>query len=222
MPGRLLPLVSGEYYHVFNRGLDRRITFSNKKEFQRAFDTIIYYRYAAPPVKLSRFLTLSEKDRLNSNKLLKRQPLLVSNLAYNLMPNHVHFIFRQLADKGIAIFMSHFQNSYTKYFNIRHERKGVLFEDQFKAVRVETDAQLYHLSRYIHLNPYTSYIVKTEEELLSYPWSSLLEYVGSSKGMCDKSIILSHFTKKSYRKFVLNQANYQRTFQKIKHLTIDI
>lgn len=53
-------------------------------------------------------------------------------------------------------------NSYTRFYNLRHERAGDLFQGVFKAVYVETEEQLIHLSRYIHLNPMASFIIKGE------------------------------------------------------------
>ena len=82
--------------------------------------------------------------------------------------NHLHLILRQLADNGISKFMANLSDSYVSCFNVKHKRKGPLFQGRFKAITVESDEQLIHLSRYIHLNPYTSYVVKTIPELFSY------------------------------------------------------
>ena len=73
-------------------------------------------------------------------------------ICYCLMPNHLHLLLRQLMDGGISKFMSNFANSYTRYFNTKSKRKGPVFEGKFKAKRIETDEQLLHLSRHIHLN----------------------------------------------------------------------
>ena len=135
------------------------------------------------------------------------------------MPNHFHFLLKQTAEEGIAKFMSNFQNSYTRYFNTRHNRVGPLFQGPFRAVRVETDEQLLHLSRYIHLNPYSSFVVKNIKDLEEYQWSSFKEYLGKEKGFCQKEIVMSFFKNpQDYRKFVFDQADYQRELQKIKHL----
>lgn len=94
------------------------------------------------------------------------------------MPNHFHLLLQQIRDGGITEFISKLTNSYTRYFNIRNKRIGPLFQGEFKAVHVETDEQLIHLSRYIHLNPIVSYITK---KLESYQWFSYLEYLGRAK-----------------------------------------
>ena len=119
--------------------------------------------------------------------------------------------------------MSDFQNSYTRYFNTSHRGIGPLLQGQFKAVRIEDDKQLLHLSRYIHLNPYTSFIVRDLEDLFEYPWSSFPEYLSKIEtGICNKEHILSQFSSSdAYKSFVLDQANYQRELGKIKHLSLE-
>lgn len=224
MPFRKYPLVTGEVYHVFNRGIDRKTTFIDKREYERAVQTIDFYRFATPPVKLSRFLSMSTEDQERVIKNLKQSDdKLVSIISFCLMPNHYHFLLKQLVDRGIANFISQLQNSFTRYFNAKHERIGPLFLDQFKAVRIETDDQLIHVNRYIHLNPYTSYVVKDLESLKKYPWSSFLEYLENEiNGICDKELVYFFFKKRSqYKKFIFDQADYQRKIDKIKHLTID-
>lgn len=139
------------------------------------------------------------------------------------MPNHFHFLLRQLVENGIPKFISNFENSFTRYFNTKHERVGPLFLDQFKGVRIETDEQLFHVSRYVHLNPYTSYVVKDLEVLKRYPWSSFSEYlVENQNGICEKETILSFFkNKKAYEQFVIDRADYQRELHKIQHLLLE-
>ncbi len=132
------------------------------------------------------------------------------------MPNHFHFLLKQLKEGGITEFLSKLCNSYTKYFNTKYKRVGPLLQGEFKAVLVESDEQLLHLSRYIHLNPLVSYIVKN---LDLYEWSSYEEYINSkSKGVCVKENVLSFFkSPASYKQFVLDQAEYGEKLELIKH-----
>lgn len=135
------------------------------------------------------------------------------------MPNHFHFLVRQIQDKGISIFMSQLTNSYTKYFNTKYKRVGPLFQGAFKAVRVVTDEQLVHLSRYIHLNPIVSLLTKS---LMNYPWSSFFEYSGEASGFCSTKEVLSFFpSKDAYKKFLEDQTEYGITLETIKHQIID-
>jgi putative transposase len=139
------------------------------------------------------------------------------------MPNHFHFLLRQKQDGGISKFLSDFTNSYTHYFNTRQDREGPLFKGVFKAVRIENNEQLLHISRYIHLNPYSSYLIKSLEDLTNYPYSSFLEYLGEAeKEFCQKEIILANFSRlEDYKKFVFNQADYQRSLEINKHLLLE-
>ncbi len=225
MPGRQVPLITGQIYHVFNRGIDRRTTFTNKREYRRALAVINYYQFSFPPVRFSRFLALSISDRdAILRKIKANNKKMIEIYALCLMPNHFHLLIRQKIDKGISLFMSQLLNSYTRYFNTAHKRVGSLFLDQFKAVRIETDEQLVHVSRYIHLNPYTSYVVEDIESIFSYPWSSLSEYLNERiEGLCQQREILTFFGGKrnAYRKFLLDQAEYQRELGMIKHLMMD-
>lgn len=224
MPGRPTPLVNDEIYHVFNRGIDLRPIFTDKNEHTRAIKTINYYRFAELPVKYSRFLTIATDLRNQiMGYLLKENKLLVEIIAYSLMPNHFHFLLRQIKDEGISKFLGNFQNSYTKYYNTKHERIGSLLLDQFKAVRILTDEQLLHVGRYIMINPLTSFVIKESQDLEFYPWSSYREYIGKSDmNICNKNIILSSFKNlEKFNEFIFDQVAYQRELDKIKHLVFE-
>ena len=116
--------------------------------------------------------------------------------------------FDQLVDKGIFF-----------VYDV-NKKKGHIFEDKFKAVHVETEEQLIHLSRYIHLNPVTSYLVEKPED---YSQSSYKIYLGEIQSdIIDTSPIISNFkSKQNYRDFVFLQKDYQRNLEKIKHLILE-
>lgn len=148
---------------------------------------------------------------------------LIEFVCFCFMSNHFHFLLKQSKDNGISKFMGQFENSYTRYFNTKYNKNGPILQGRFKAVMVEDDYQLLHLSRYIHLNPYSSFVVKNLADLESYPWSSLPEYLGKTeREICNKEIILSNFkTIEDYQQFVFDQADYQRNLEKIKHLLLE-
>lgn len=220
---RKLIFANDEIYHVFNRGVERRPTFTNKWELDRALLTLGFYRYAQLPTKLSKFLVLppNKQNELLTN-LEKNYEKLVEIICFCLMPNHFHFMLKQKLEDGISTFISNFTNSYTKYFNTKHERAGPLFQGTFKAVRIETDEQLVHVSRYIHLNPTSSFLIKPEE-LENYHWSSYPEYLNfSGQHLTSKNIILDLFSsKEEYKKFVLDQMDYARQLEIVKHLVLE-
>jgi len=116
--------------------------------------------------------------------------------------------------------MKQLTNAYTKYFNEKYQRTGSLLEGRFKAVSVDTDELLLHISRYIHLNPL---VANLSDDLRTYPWSSFTSYISNyTDDFCTKEAISSHFkSKEGYEKFVKDQEDYAKELNKIKHLGID-
>lgn len=225
MPGREIPLVNGEIYHVFNRGIANQPVFSDKRDSQRFLDLMDYYRNKTVPVRYSYFLVSSPENRKKIIKdLTKNKNLLVKLLCFCLMPNHFHLLLKQATTSGISKFLSNLTNGYTRYFNTKTQRVGPLFQGKFRAIRIETDEQLSHIARYIHLNPFSSFVIKKIDGLADYPYSSLREYLKlRSDYELDKDLILGQFkTFKNFKDFTFDQANYQRQLQKIKHLTLEI
>jgi len=223
MPGRDIPLVKGEIYHILNRGVGGQPIFNNKRDYQRLLGTIIYYQNKNPPLRFSKFLTLpaQERERLFAG-VKKEKSIFVEIFGYCLMPNHFHLLLRQTKDAGIAKFAAQFENSYTRYFNIKNKRQGHLFQGKFKAKRIETEEQFMHVLRYIHLNPYSGYVVKKIEEIFTYPYSSITEYLNQESRIINKDFISGSFkSAESFRKFTSSQADYQRKLEVIKHLILE-
>ncbi len=220
MPGRLVPLITEEIYHIFNKGIASQPVFTNKFDYQRGEDTLFYYKHVNPPVKYSRLFSLHKDDRNDLlNQLEKEKKNLVDLIAYCFMPNHFHLLLKQLVNNGISKYLSNFANSYTKYFNTKYERSGPIFQGKFKAVHIESNEQLLHVSRYIHLNPYSSSVVSSIEQLKTYPYSSLTKL---STSKVESSLIVKQFKNiDEYYKFVFDQADYQKQLQGIKKLSLD-
>jgi putative transposase len=224
VPIRTIPLVTGEIYHILNRGVNSQLIFNDKEDYKRALEILSFYQFVKPTIRFSFYDKLApEKKEGLWKDLIEKNQKLVTLIAFCLMPNHFHFLLRQNSENGISKFLANFQNSFTRYFNTRHTRTGHLFQGQFKAVRIETEEQLLHTSRYIHLNPYTSYVVKTMKDLKDYPWSSLREYIKKKvEGVCEVGIVISSFSSsEQYLQFVLDQRDYQRTLEQIKHLILE-
>lgn len=224
MPGRKVPLVTDHVYHILNRGVASQPVFLTKRDYQRVMDTILYYQNQKPPLSYSHFLRLPTKQKSEFlTRLQNKRKFLVDIIALCLMPNHLHLLLKQLTKNGISVFMSNIANSYTRFFNTKNKRVGPIFQGKFKAVLIVTDDQLLHVSRYIHLNPYTSVVVKTLKELGKYPYSSLSEYLGwANTNFFQKEIVLEQFKDtNSYREFVFNRAEYQRELDQIKHLLLE-
>lgn len=105
MPSRIFPFVNDQYYHVFNRGVDKKVIFDKKWDYTRFIKTIQHYQLQGPKPKFSRFLT-------NSLFKPKSDQKIVEIISYCLMPNHFHFLLKQIKDGGITEFVSKLSNSY--------------------------------------------------------------------------------------------------------------
>jgi len=222
MAYRKIVLATNEIYHVYNRGVEKRPIFVIRKDYLRFIALANYYRFSNCPVKFSHFKELSMQERESIlNRLENESKKLVDIMAFCLMPNHVHFLLKQLLDNGISKFMAKITSGFSHYFNVRHERVGYLFQGNFGAVRIEDDEQFVHVSRYIHLNSVSSYLIEVED-LDNYEYSSFPEYINKKKGFCNTKEILSYFKNaQEYGKFVYDQADYARQLENIKHLTLE-
>lgn len=221
---RGVELEEGYYYHIFTKSIAGFKVFMSRGEYSRMFNTAQYYQTNNIRIPLSRFIRLKEVQKIgheNNFLLMKNNGIkLVEIAAYCFMPTHVHFILKQLMKDGIANFMRLVLNSYTRYFNIKHKRKGPLWQGRFKNVLIESDEQLYHLTRYIHLNPVTAGIVNKPEQ---WHYSSYFEYIKpntTTPGFCDFDDTLD-VSPKDYIEFVNDQIGYQRDLARIKHLILE-
>lgn len=222
MSYRKTPIVVNEIYHVFNQSVAKQPIFISNRDYRRALDVFRFYQYSNPSLRFSFYnrLSISQKEEFFSELILSAEKL-VEIICFCLMPNHAHFLLKNLRENGISRFMSNFQNSYAKYFNTRTSRVGSVFRQNFKAVRIESEEQLLHVSRYIHLNPVSSFLIEVKD-LETYPWSSYPAYLTQGETWIQKELILAHFKSiEDYKQFILDQVDYQRKLEIIKHLTFE-
>ena len=170
--------VDREFYHLYNRGVDKRDIFLDKWDFERFFTSIEEFNAIDPIGSIYENSFSKEKHRAKK---------LVDFIAYCVNPNHYHFILRQLVEKGIEKFMHRFGTGYTKYFNNKYKRDGVLFQGKFKAVRIDTNEYLLHLSSYVNLND------RVHKLGSRFSKSSWREYLNGGEGLCKKNLILKQF-----------------------------
>src|SRR3989344_6204884 len=217
---RKVPLVTDNIYHIFNRGVNKQNIFSSESDYDYFLRSATHYLIKSSKFSYEKFKSSKPSGANDPGSLGLNDKPKVKIIAYVLMPNHFHFLMKQIADTGITSYMQQLSNSYSHYFNTKHERVGPLFQSRFKNVLIETDDQLTHLSRYIHLNPLVSGVTN---KLSEYPWSSYVTYLQKSKSeIVDPAPILEHFTSpEAYEEFVSNQISYARELEKIKHLTFD-
>jgi len=213
-------LANNSYYHIYNRSIAKFVIYNNQKEYGRMFDLISLIRFVDFNYKMSRFKELKE-DKQNQiiNILQLTGKTYVDIVAYCIMPTHFHLILKQNMDDGITKYMAKLLNSYTKYFNTKHNRKGPLWTTRFKNILIEDDEQLIHLTRYIHLNPTSAKLVNDPKDWL---FSSYNEYLGNSKNdyICSYKQILD-IKPDEYKKFVLDRISYQQDLSRIKKLIIE-
>jgi len=220
---RKYPLITSQTYHIFSRSIANFKIFNITQDFQRMIKLFYYFQIKNPPTKFSYFIRYKEAKSLDFfdlfDSLTKDHPKLIQIIAYCLMPTHIHLILKQLQNNGISIFLNNTLNSYTRYFNTCHKRKGPLWEQRFKNILVENDEQLLHLTRYIHLNPVTAMLVNNPEE---WQFSSFSEYLGinKQKSLCLFDDLLK-ISPQEYKKFVNERIDYQKWLKKIKDLCLE-
>ena len=180
---RLTPFVSGEYYHLYNRGNSKQKIFNNRNDHER-FRQLLYIANCPDAFHFSEI-----DDVYNT----ERSGRLVSIGAYCLMPNHFHILVTPLPDKddGISKFMKKLGTSYSMYFNTRYERVGSLFEGRFRSKHLDSDRYLKYIFSYIHLNPlkiidkeWRNHKIDTQKSwnfLESYKYSSLADYLDTER-----------------------------------------
>lgn len=222
MPQRNIVLATNEAYHVYDRTIAKAPIFSTKQYLNKILEIVEFYLYPQE-LRLSRLRTLpSETKKEYISNYRKKNPL-VEIYSFAFMPNHYHFLLKQVTDNGISKFISNTQNSFAKFFNLKNNRNGALFQNAFKARRIENDEQFLHVSRYIHLNPVTSYMIEFKD-LATYPYTSFPYYVSNDNKnlIVDCEAILELIgSKEKYTEFVADQVNYQRKLALIKDLIIE-
>ena len=179
--------LENEYYHLFNRGIDKRMVFSTQGDFDR-FKAYLYLLNDEESPRAANFF---EGNRQASIYTSGRANPLIAIGAYCLMPTHFHIIATPLVENGISRFMQKLLTAYTMYFNQRILRSGSLFQGTYKSQRIQNDSHLKYLYSYIHFNPagyfHDDWQVASEADLLAlernistYPYSSAREYFTST------------------------------------------
>ncbi len=222
---RKVPLIEGEYYHIYNRGNSKQKIFSDAEDYEYFIKCL----YCCNTYKNFKFREDIIKPNIDAFDF-DREETIVSIGAWVLMPNHFHLYitpshksdlwksFRKNRDKNkISEFMRKVSTSYAKYFNTKYERTGSLFEGKFKSVHIENDNQAKYLFSYIHLNPVKLIqndwkekgirdIGRTLDFLEKYKWGSYLDY---------KNIERSHFK-------ILDLDSFPKYFSNIRYFDKEI
>lgn len=182
--------VPDEYYHLYNRGVDKRIIFFDTHDYHR-FMLLLYFCNSRESADLQKVFRECPAQTEFSDifKFAKGKPLVAIG-AWCLMPNHFHILIREVSEKGIIKFMQKLTTGYSMYFNKKYDRTGSLFQGKFKSENPNNDNYLKYLFSYIHLNPVKlipgeskwkenglKNKIKTQKFLDNYEYSSLNNYV---------------------------------------------
>ncbi|MFA6999763.1 MAG: transposase [Candidatus Paceibacterota bacterium] len=158
---RKQPIITGENYHVYNRGVDKRDIFLEKMDIRRFVESINEFNQVEGIGSLANL----RKTYQIESKALSKEPL-VAIIAYCLNPNHFHFILKQLEDGGIAKFMQKLQGGYTSYFNVKNSRSGSLFQGTFKAQHIGNENYFNKTLGYVNKNYKVHNIPEDKKELV--------------------------------------------------------
>jgi len=210
-----------KYYHIYNRGVDKRIIFNSKRDLDRFLLSMEEFNSVEPIGSIfeNRFNIKNKKQSFGGETPKhEKSGRLVEILAFCLNPNHYHLILTPLVDGGISEFMKRLNGGYTNHFNQKYKRSGVLFQGVFKSVLITSDSQLRFLSVYINLNFRVHLKFQNTKNKKMFHKSSWDEYksvkiikgrlgkenqiINGGNDVCEKSMILSHFdSTKEYEKF---------------------
>ncbi len=155
--------IAGGYYHIYNRGIDKRTIFLDKQDhavFLHILKTSLLPVLEPGPLGFERYPPKSVYGD-------------VELLSFVLMPNHFHLFILQQTNHGIETLMRSIMTRYVMYFNNKYRRIGRLFQGAYKAIDIETESYFLYLSRYIHRNP----ISVARDGLSSYSYSSYPYYL---------------------------------------------
>ena len=156
---RILKIVPGEYYHIFNRATIKQVIFHDFGDYARFLFLILYLQAPIKILHIGRLVKDFTKCCGQSSALttgyeeevMKKR--MIELVAFCLMPNHFHLIIKGLEEGGIATYMHRVLTAYAKYYNTKYNKSGHVFQGPYRAVHIKDDRQLLYLSTYIHRNP---------------------------------------------------------------------
>ena len=210
--------IKGKVFHICNKSIANFGIFKYGKNYKRFLIGLNYYNNSNDKINLDLYLRSKIKKSRKFNLLDGKENRIVKFLAYCLMPDHYHLLVKILLTGKLPKYISDVQNSFSRFFNGRFHRKGPLWQSRYRSVEIKTDAQILHVSRYIHLNPTTSNLVSKPED---WVFSSYKYYTNSDYYLKEVLNEITINKAERYRKFCENQIAYQRKLKQIKKLLLE-
>jgi REP element-mobilizing transposase RayT len=185
-------LVFGNYYHIYNRGINSGDIFHFNEDYEHFYH--LYEKYIDPIAETFAWVYLKnhfhflvrvkDEEEIGYFKSLTNKSYRYGDSVGLREENKWKFVqdLPKSSTEGTGRVkkpnpsrqFSHLFNSYAKYFNKKYQRHGSLFERPFKRLIVDNKKYLTNLIIYIHQNPVFHGFV---EHILDYPWSSYLALV---------------------------------------------
>ena len=194
MPARnvIKTYVPDSYYHVYNRGVSKQTIFRDEQDYEVFLGLLKRYLSPTPTLRANRVPYPSYAGE-------------VQLLSYCLMPNHFHLQLYQTSEEGMQLLLKSVSVAYSMYFNKKHKRVGAVFQQRYRAVRIVNDAQLVHISRYIHMNP---------AQYDAWEWSSLPYYLEKQRADWIHPYLDEGIT--NYRLFLKEYESRRNELEKLK------
>lgn len=191
------------YYHIVNRGVDKRDVFLDEKDFLRFLWSLRIFNSVDAIGSIYEKYHLCIQGGVGHPKgcPTPQRKKLVEICCYVLLNNHFHFILKPLEENGIPMFMKKISGGYTNYFNRKYSRSGSLFQGKYKAFEIDDTDLLLEKSLYINGNAEIHGLAKCDK----WPWSSCKDYLGMRRGtLADKKVILNDIGVKNYKKLLID------------------
>lgn len=213
-----MELSNGEYYHVYNRGVEQRQIVLDSGDADRFAQTLTVFNTTEPTEGLHVMLYEPARKRADVGKKL------VDIIAFCLNPNHFHLVLRQKVKGGISQFMQRIAGGYSRYFNNKYKRSGTLFQGPFKAKHIVSNDYLLHVCSYVNLNDKVHGLKPPLSTLKRSSWS---EYLGkTSQSICEKKIILEQFKGAGYGKYandaLKGMLEMRPQYKELKEILLDL
>ncbi len=212
---------TNEIYHIYNRGVDKRIIFTEKSDYSYFVHLLYALNDTSRSYNTKRNFSNFNKNDRGSTSIIGNgdRRRLVDIIAFVLMPNHFHLLLKQKEDGGIAKFMQKIGTGYTMIFNEKNNRSGSLFQGRYKSVHISSNKQLRYIPHYIHLNPIALFDddekVNVIEKLKKYKWSSFPDYcnIKNFPSITEREFVLSIFKgSQQYVKDIKQFVNNKKSF----------